>query len=290
MTLNITEEKFLKLILPLIKDIQVFVDKNIIGSNAMKAADVYTNFSKEYDCGELDQESFVKGFRAAVKNGDISGIIGAKRAGYKRIGKNLLKSQSSNNFTAINPYIENIQKFVNERIILENTRMTAVVVFENFSKEYDCDLEEDEFVKCFRYIVFNKQIKGLKSFKRFGYGKANNDISIEDEEGDFILNNIENEESCTIMINSHTRIISLDKYNWGYQTKNKNSGNWMTDAYFDSAKTAIKAIANKAVDNEFKTLDSCMLNDFISRIEKIERKFSAIIEQVVRPSKLQQVA
>jgi hypothetical protein len=71
--------------------LQQFIDNNIKGSNCMTAAAVYAAFSKQYNISSVGENDFINGFRTAVKLGKLTGIEGAKRAGYRRIGTAPLK-------------------------------------------------------------------------------------------------------------------------------------------------------------------------------------------------------
>lgn len=67
-----------------LENLQTFVDLYIQGENKMTAAAIYTQFKKENGC-ELDEETFIKAFRLAVKKG-LFPLESAYRYGYKRVG------------------------------------------------------------------------------------------------------------------------------------------------------------------------------------------------------------
>lgn len=85
MTLSNSDMKTLKLIESSIQEIQKFVDRNIVSTIAMPAKEIYAKMHRQNLC-TLDETTFIKGFRLAISLGKITGIEGAKRAGYRRCG------------------------------------------------------------------------------------------------------------------------------------------------------------------------------------------------------------
>lgn len=94
--LNVTESRSLNVIESFFSIIQEFVDKNIINNMSMTSSAIYKNLRKEINVSEDD---FVKGFRAAVKSGRITGIESAKKAGYRRIGSKKIIPTAQENTT-----------------------------------------------------------------------------------------------------------------------------------------------------------------------------------------------
>jgi len=70
---------------PVIPKLQAVIDKYIQGKSTLDADGIFKKFAKEHgDCG-LSKSAFISQFRASVKDGKITGIEGAGRAGYRRI-------------------------------------------------------------------------------------------------------------------------------------------------------------------------------------------------------------
>ncbi len=109
--LNVTDAKFLAQLKPFISTLQTFVKKNICNGNTMTAGAIFEAFSKESDC-KLDSESFVKGFRIAVRTGLIKGIESAKRAGFKKLVLCITRSVNDDVLEYIAPYLDDLQLFV----------------------------------------------------------------------------------------------------------------------------------------------------------------------------------
>lgn len=77
-------EASLEQIAPYLESLQAFVELHFQGNTKMTAAAIYERFKDESGC-DLDEETFIKGFRVAVSQNKI-GLTTAYRFGYKRAG------------------------------------------------------------------------------------------------------------------------------------------------------------------------------------------------------------
>jgi len=273
--LNKTDAKYLSLVKPIIKDIQGYVDENICNGRAMTAAAIYEGFKNKIGC-ELNVEDFVKGFRIAVRVGEITGIEGAKRLGYRQIGTET-KTNSSNDVALenVDSYLESIQAFI-DKYIQGDVRMTASVIYKRFKTEAGCELSEDDFIKSFRIAIKEDKITGLESAYRFGYKRAGTFIKHEDDD-----ENTES-DSCEIVIDERRKVIALDRLNWAYQVR-KDSGAWTTEAYFGSYHTAISGVARKLLDDEIRHLDRFSIEYIIDRVNEAESNIMDLLQKVLNP-------
>lgn len=84
MSLNEQQQKDLKILETHLQVIQTFVDENIVKKNkAMVSSLIYSGLSSSIP--DVDEPSFKRSFSLNVKVGNIKGIYGAKRAGFKPI-------------------------------------------------------------------------------------------------------------------------------------------------------------------------------------------------------------
>jgi hypothetical protein len=281
--LNVTDAKSLAAIKPFIGALQTFVKKNICNGNTMTAGTIYEVFSKESKCG-LDSESFVKGFRVAVRVGLITGIESAKRAGYKEAGTALMKSANDDVLEDIQPYLEGIQAFIDKHI-QGDTRMTAAVIYEKFKKTVKCELSEEDFVKSFRLAIREGKIQGLESAYRFGYKRIGTKVVTDDDDGDDSEKT--GHDICEVVIDERRKLVALDRHCWGLQVR-RDTGSWATEAYFPNIKSGLEGVARRLLDDEMKGVSKFMLKDFISRIVDAEARITALLMQIM-PEKKERV-
>lgn len=271
--LSKTDEKLLEVISPHLDNLQAFVDTHIRGSRAMTAAVIAETFIKEYKC-DLDAETLTRAFRIAVRENKIKGIAGARRRGYYRVGE-FEKADEDNSDASdtsdvpdvpdvLDPYIEGIQKFVDENI-KGDVRMTSPSIYDGFKAGNECALSEEEFVRAFRVAIRDNKIVGLVGARGSGYGRSE-----PSEEG-------ESTSGCEIIIDEHRKIVALDRLNWGYMTRR--SGNWTVDAYFTNTTEMVRSIARKVLDGELKTMG---IFDFASLEKKFQESENRIAKLLSR--------
>jgi hypothetical protein len=278
--LNTTEEKALSLITPFLVSIQSFVDANICNGKKMPAANIYAEFTKTNPIG-LSQDDFIKGFRAAVKVEKITGIVGAKRAGYKQIGDTSTSASNEDDepeVSSLDPYIIHLQPWITQRITGE-VRMTAATIYNKFKGERGCKLEEDEFVTEFRLAIKNKKITGLESAYRLGYKQAGIDPKPEIKEDSLVTKT--GHEICEITIDNRRKLVAADKLNWTYMVRT-DSGTWHVEGYYSSAYTMIKGMATKILDDELKGMDTFSLVDMSNKIEEAVNNITSLLNTAIQ--------
>ena len=271
-----TEVKYLAAIEPFLPDLQAFVNKHIKGSSTMTAATVHEKFTASHDSCNLDSKLFINGFRAAVRTGRITGIEGAKRAGYREKGAKVVsntKTTANKTLDAIDPYLGDIQAFIDLRFDNDEVRMTAAVIYQKFSEDNECSLDEKEFVNAFRLALREGKLTGLESAYRFGYKKAGAQGSsprASSSEDDDVHSTGQGE----VVIDDRRRLIALDKYNWAFQTR-KDSGRWTTEAYYSNAFQALRGLARKLMDDELKHMPTFPL-------DQLEQKFTEAEDNLIK--------
>jgi hypothetical protein len=267
--MNVTEQKYISYIENIIPVIQEFVSKHIKNGNAMTAAKVYEGFSKETKC-DISEDDFIKGFRVAVREGLIKGIIGAKRAGYKAIGDTVTPKQSANPcLEAIEEHLETIQEFIDKNIQGE-VRMTAAAIH----SKVKCGLDEVTFVNGFRAAIKEGKITGLESAYRLGYKRAE-ESSDEEEESES-----QDDSSCEIMIGNKKKMVPIDRHNWAYMER-RGSGTWSTEGYFPNTKKGLIGIASKVLDSELRNSPSISIAELEKRITQAEASIAQSLEKVI---------
>lgn len=273
--LNVTEAKSLTLIEKYIGDIQNFVDVNIGEGSAMTAAAIYEGFKTGFGC-DLSEDDFVKGFRAGVKVNRITGIEGAKRAGYKRIGEALAKKATDTDLEGIAPYLEGIQAFVDKHIQGE-IRMTAAVIYEKFSKSTKLELSEEDFVKSFRLAIREGKIKGLESAYKFGYKRISTAVEVDETEED---EEKTGHDICEIVIDERRKLVALDRLNWVLQVR-KDTGSWANEAYIPNIESGIRCLARRLLDDEMKGMNRFSIIELANRIEEAEKRIQDLLVKIV---------
>ncbi len=274
--LNVTDAKSLAAIKPFIGALQTFVKKNICNGNTMTAGTIYEAFSKESKCS-LDSESFVKGFRVAVRAGLITGIESAKRSGYKEAGTAITRSANDDVLDDIAPYLEGIQAFVDKHIQGE-TKMTAAVIYEKFSKITKCELSEEDFVKSFRLAIREGKIQGLESAYRFGYKRIGTTTIAEGDEAD--VEEKTGHDICEIVIDERRKLVALDRLNWALQVR-RDTGTWATEAYIPNMSSGLQCLAKRLLDDELKGMNRFLLQDLVSHIIKAENRITELLTKVM---------
>lgn len=277
--LSKTDAKSLALVEPLLDDLQVYVEVNICDGNTMTAAAIHEGFKEDVGC-DLEVDDFVKGFRIAVRTGRITGIESAKRLGYRKIG-DTAKVITANDAALdnIEPYLEGIQTFVSARIRGE-VRMTAAVIYKKFKAEVGCDLSEDDFIKSFRLAIREGKITGLESAYRFGYKEAGSGGSSKDSE---TLDEVEEKtghDICEVIIDDRRRLVALDRLNWAFQVR-KDSGSWVTEAYFPNYRESLKGVARRLLDDELKGLARFNVNEFEERFDEAENRITELLIKLI---------
>jgi hypothetical protein len=271
-TLNTTDSNALNVITPYLSIIQSFVDENITNTKNMTTAAIHSALEAEL---KIDQDSFIKGFRVAVRVGQITGIESAKRAGYRKIGTGASGSKVKVE-NALLPYLENIQKLVDEKI-QDKVKMTASAIYQAYKSQYGCDLSEEDFVKSFRLAIKESDITGLETAYKFGYKRA----GIEPLSGGVNTDELIANTSCEILIDERHKIVALDRHNWGYLFK-RESGSWSVDSYFSSTRGMVKSIAQKVLDNEIKGMESFNFVELANKIEQAEERLTNLLFNLVK--------
>lgn len=279
MQLNKSDIKLLSTIEPFLNTLQEFIDQHIQGSKALTALAIHNKFCEETDCN-LDKDTFVRAFRLSVKLDKITGIEGVKRLGYRRIGfAGKSKSAIDNTIELINPYIDDLQAFIDLHI-QGAVKMTASVIYTKFKNENECLLSEDDFIKAFRLAIRDNKITGLTSAYKFGYKRAG--YHEESTNAENSTEELEN-DSCEIILNTTSKITALDKYNWGLQTK-KESGHWTTDAYFGTTYNALRIIARKIINREIQDMDNFNIDELSKQILKAEKNIASKLDMLINQS------
>lgn len=277
MTLNKTEEKQLELITPFLDELQKFVDDNIKESSALTAAGVYEKFTPGSNC-KLTADDFIKSFRIAVKSGKITGIESAKRLGYRRIGEKVVtKTMPDMALAGIEPYLGALQVWIDQRIQGE-VRMTAAVIYTKFKNEKGCVLEEEDFIKSFRLALREGKLTGLESAYRFGYKRIGSGPVKERE--DTTSTEEEIDTRCEIIIDDRRKIVPLDRLNWGLQTR-KDSGTWVTEAYFPNISSHVRCIAIKLLDSELKNIPRFHLEQLEEKFAEAEKRITNLLQALM---------
>lgn len=251
------------------------MEANIIEEDtAMTAAEVHTGFCDTFDC-ELSADEFIKGFRVAVRAGKITGIESAKRLGYRKVGSAGKPSASKTDPTleAFTPYLSDVQEFVSANI-KGDVRMTAAVIYNKFKLSNGCELTEDEFIKGFRYAIRDKKITGLESAYRFGYREAGSGkVTKEDGDSEAVK---AGHDVCEIIIDDRRKVVALDRLNWGYQVR-KDSGAWVTEAYFSNFYNGIRSVACKLMDDELKGSEQFPVDQLLEKMEEAESRITDLL-------------
>lgn len=271
------QEKVLSSITPHINDIQKTIDKHLVGGRYMTAAVIIDTFKKENTC-EINHDTLVTAFRLAVGAGKITGIVGARRHGYKRIGCEASPSKSpedktDNALALISPYLDNLQIWVDDRIQGE-VRMTAAVIYKKFHSEKGCDLSEDDFIKQFRLAVKEGKLTGLESARKFGYKRAGENSDAEEATEETDISNKES-DSCEIIIDNNRKLVASDRFNWSYAVKR--GAGWHVVAWFGATPGMVKSLVRKLIDEEFKNLESFHLAELPSKIDEVEDKLTNLL-------------
>lgn len=272
--LNKTEKKYLARIEKYLEDIQAFIDLHVQGSNTMTAAEIADGFCKENDC-DLSNKDFVASFRVALREGKITGIQNAGRAGYRREGTHSKSKDDQLEDLAL--YLEDLQTFVDLYIQGEN-KMTAAAIYARFKKENGCELEEEAFIKAFRLAIKEDLITGLESAYRYGYkrigtGTSTNSSSSDDED------NTERTRGV-IQLDENHRIVSLDRFCWAIQTR-KESGLWMNEGYYGNSYNLIRGIARKLIDMELKTMDTFDADQLEAKFQEVETRLADLLNKAI---------
>jgi hypothetical protein len=274
-SLNTTDSNSLNVIAQYLTVIQSFIDQNITNSNNMTSAAIYLALIAE-KAFDIDQDSFIKGFRVAVRVGQITGIESAKRAGYRKIGSGTSINSKEKIENIILPYLEDIQKIVDEKI-QGNVKMTASAIYQVYNSQHGCDLSEDDFVKAFRLAVKEGDITGLETAYKFGYKRSGfNPLS-----GSVNTDEIISKASCEIIINERHKIVALDRHNWGYMFQ-RDSGTWSVNAYFDSTRSMLKSVSRKIIDDEIKGMESFNITELINKIDQAENRIANLLYDLVK--------
>lgn len=275
--LSKTDSKYYNMILSQIADLQAFIDKNIVDGKTMTASMIYQKFP---GAKGLTEEDFIRGFRIALREEKITGIEGAQRAGYKRIGSTIAKAAKP-----LAPYMERLQKFVSDHI-KGPVRMTSAVIYEKFVQEYGCSLTEEVFVSEFRACVRDNTITGLEGVKRAGYKAATKPFSKPvDSETDEEEIDVSEGGPGLITIDDTHRIISADSRNWSYQIR-KDSGIWSTEAYFSNHAVMIQGLARKLLDKQLRAMESFNIKELSQKIEQAENNIVELLKKAIStPSK-----
>ncbi len=276
--MNKYEAKHFELIEALIPSIQGFLDKNIVGDKAMTAAVIAEKFIKENKC-QISQDDFVTGFRLAVREGSLKGIVGVRKAGYRRTdaAHSTVKAVDKT-LGAFVPYVEKVQILI-DKYVQGITKMTAAAIYHKFLAENGiCDLDEEEFIKGFRLALHEGKLTGLCSAGRWGYKRG--DSSSEEEEDNEEEDSPEEEEvhskGCEVIIDDTHKLTALDDKNWGYQIR-KASGIWSTVSYFGNSVAMVSSLARRMIDEQWKTSDSFDIHQLEQKLKEMEARITQLL-------------
>ncbi len=276
--MNKYEEKHFALIESLVPSIQAFLDKNIVGDRAMTAATIAEKFIKE-NKSSISQDDFVTGFRIAVREGSLTGIVGVRKAGYRRIGAVATSVTAiDKSLSAFVPYVEKVQALIDKHI-QGVTKMTAAAIYHKFLVENGiCDLDEENFIKGFRVAIRDKKLTGLCSAGRWGYQRGD---AIETDEEDNEDDELPEEEGvsskgCEVVIDETRKLVALDDKNWGYQVR-RNSGTWSTVAYFGNSMAMVSAVARRMIDEEWKMSDGFDISQVTHQLKDMEARITQLL-------------
>jgi hypothetical protein len=82
MSLTKLDEQRLKVLTSYLSDLQAFVDLNITGNVRMTTKVIFEKFSEDNEI-DMSEEDFIPAFRAAVREGKITGLANAYKWGYQ---------------------------------------------------------------------------------------------------------------------------------------------------------------------------------------------------------------
>jgi hypothetical protein len=279
------EIKMLETVKPFLNDLQTFINTNIIDADvAMTAAKIQEEFFKIHDTGDTRADYFTFGFRVAVRNGDITGIEGVRKAGYRKIGSNSSQvkepkehTEPKEETTMLDGSIDVLQGFV-DKYIIDETKMTAAQVYAKFKTECDCDLTEDDFIKAFRTLIRLDKITGLESAQRAGYKRATEQTD-NDNETEVALDS----DKCQIVISERRVLVSEDHRNWKLLLKKSPTSGWVTDGYYGSTDQMLKALSRKLVDDELRNMNGFTIAQLAEKLDEAVSNITGMLSQAMAP-------
>ena len=286
--MNNSETKQLALINAFIPDIQLFIDKNVVGNKTMTALMIAESFMNGSKC-DISTDDFVKSLRLAIRECLITGLEGAGRHGYKH--SNTVRAPkvvpTDPALAAFLPYLDKVRAFVDKNIRGEK-RMTAAAIYQKFlSENGTCTMGEEDFIRAFRLAVSDGKIAGLESAKRFGYKRAGSDDDIDEPAEEVVVEDSEVEDSsdsftkgCEIVIDASHRIVALDEKNWGYQIRYGKT--WQNTAYFGNSGDMVRGIARRIADNHIKEFaGSISFSQLEQKLSEAETRITEVIKSAM---------
>lgn len=284
-TISKYETKMLEIVRPFLADLQTFINTNIIEADvAMTAPKVQETFCQTHDIGDVRTEDFIFGFRVAVKTGELTGIEGVRKAGYRKIGSNASQvkeakenTEPKEETTQLDGSVEVLQGFVDKHIIGEN-KMTAAQIYTKFKQECGCDLSEDDFIKAFRILVRQDKITGLESAQRAGYKRAT-----EQSESDNTEEVALDSDKCQIVISDRRVLVSEDHRNWKLLLKKNPTSGWVTDGYYGSTDQMLRALSKKLVDDELRNMKGFTIAQLTEKLDEAVANISGMLSKAMTP-------
>ena len=281
--LNKHDTKALETITPFLAKLQEFINVNIIDTktSGMTAAKVQEKFYQENSDVTVSPSDFIYGFRIAVKTDSITGIEGVKKAGYRMIGfeKSATKEAAPEKINALADVVEFVQATV-DKYIVNDTKMTAAMLFEKYSADYGCSLSSEEFVNNFRGLIKDGKITGLKNAYRAGYRRDNGEEEVASSSDNEVPQT--KGKHMELMLTDRLKAVAIDSRNWQLQRKGE-SGKWKKDCYCSTTSNMFSTLANKAFDDEFKHMDSFSIKEFAERLELAEERIATCISDAMLP-------
>jgi hypothetical protein len=277
--LSKTDAKHLAVVEPYLETIQEFIDEHIKDGNAMTAAAIHEKYRSEYETEDdiADVNDFVKGFRAAVRAGEITGIEGAQRLGYRRIGDTVkTKTAIDTTLEQIETYIEDLQAFV-DLYIKDGNKMTAAAIYERFKKECGCDLDEDVFVKGFRAALAKNKIQGIASAGRYGYKQIEHSDSADDAD-------VSAPVGAEICIGEDIKLSRMDKYNWVVMVRNSGD-NWVRKGNYGSEPWAALHMAQRLLKTETDRNLPYDVKDLLKTVQEAHENLAKLLAEALTLAK-----
>jgi len=282
--LNKHDTKALETITPFLAKLQEFINVNIIDTktSGMTAAKVQEKFYQENSDVTVSPSDFIYGFRIAVKTDSITGIEGVKKAGYRMIGfeKSATKEAAPEKINALADVVEFVQATV-DKYIVNDTKMTAAMLFEKYVADYGCSLSSEEFVNNFRGLIKDGKITGLKNAYRAGYRRDNGEEEVASSSDNEVPQT--KGKHMELMLTDRLKAVAIDSRNWQLQRKGE-SGKWKKDCYCSTTSNMFSTLANKAFDDEFKNMDSFNIKEFAERLELAEERIATCISDAMIPT------
>jgi hypothetical protein len=159
----------------------------------------------------------------------------------------------------LEPYIETVQKFVDENIT-EGVAMPAKAVYEGLASQVQ--LSEKDFVASFRTNVKCGRISGIVSAHRWGYRRIgggrithaynsdNGQLEARPEPEPKSDAQSADPVKTVVYLTDSYRLVDLDRYQWVLQKRSGDS--WQNRSYWSDLACAFKSVARRMLNDEIK--------------------------------------